>query len=103
MFYFLIALWCICSVMGDYLSKRWVARPSLLLLILTFLFYGGSTSFWLPALKMRNQIAIMGTMVMLLGALSTLFVGTCAFGETLRPIQWLGILLALVAIVILNS
>lgn len=57
---------------------------------------------WLPALLHKNQLAIMGTIWLLLATVATVLVGVIAFQEKVTPIEWVGIVLSLVALAFLG-
>lgn len=64
--------------------------------------YALGTLSWLPALLHKNELAIMGTAWLLLATVATVVIGFFVFGETLSTLQWIGIGLALVALVLLS-
>jgi multidrug transporter EmrE-like cation transporter len=62
-----------------------------------------ATTLWLPALYHRNQLAVIGMMWVLLGAVVTLSIGLFVFKEVLTWTQWIGIACAIVALVLLEQ
>jgi drug/metabolite transporter (DMT)-like permease len=88
--------------LGEYLSKLWGENPSLRLTAMVVGVYALGTLSWLPALLHRNELAIMGTAWLLLATVATVVIGFFVFGETLTILQWLGIGLALIALVLLS-
>ena len=87
---------------GEYFSKKWGMQPNLItaLIVSTFSFF--SALVWLPALMHRNQIAIMGTIWLLLATIATVFVGAVIFQEKITPVEWIGIGMALAALAFLG-
>ena len=96
----LSALW---FAAGEYLSKRWGMQPSWWFAVMVVLVYSVGTLAWLPALLHKNQLAIMGTLWLLLATLATVSIGILVFGERLNPLQWVGVGLALVALTLLGA
>lgn len=64
--------------------------------------YSLSTFTWLPVLLHKNQIALMGTLWLVLATVATVGIGTLVFGETLSAMQWVGVALTLVALILLG-
>lgn len=94
-------VWLIISALfnaaGDYFSKFWAEKPSIILVAAVILSYVLSSLTWLPALLHKNHIATMGTLWFLLGTAAVVIVGVLVFGETLTMNHWIGIMLALAA------
>ena len=88
---------------GEYLSKRWGMQPSLRFAVLVVAVYAVGTFAWLPALLHKNQLALMGTLWLVLATVATVGVGVLVFGEQLSVLQWVGVGLALVALALLGS
>lgn len=88
--------------MGEYLSKRWGAHPSWSLTAIVVIVYALGTLSWLPALLHKNQLAIMGTIWLLLAVIATVTIGVFVYREHLTSLQLLGVALALVAMTLLN-
>ncbi len=89
-------------IFGEYFSKRWGMHPNLITALAVAIFSFLSALFWLPALIHRNQLAIMGTIWLLLATIATVFVGVIVFQEKITPIEWVGIIMALVALAFLG-
>ncbi len=87
---------------GEYLSKIWGMKPSFHLALVFVLFSAFSGLTWLPALLHKNQIAIMGTIWLLLATIATIAVGVFIFHERITTIEWIGLILALVSLAILG-
>src|SRR5258706_1582762 len=87
--------------LGEYISKKWAQQPSARGAAVVVLTYAISTLAWLPVLLHKNQIALMGTLWLLLATVATIGVGLFVFGEQLTALQWVGVGLALVALAFL--
>ncbi len=99
-------IWLLISALffaaGEYLSKLWAMGPSLRFTILVVMAYALGTLTWLPALLHKNQLAIMGTLWLLLATLATISIGIFIFHEQLNYFQIVGIILAAIAMILLN-
>lgn len=87
---------------GEYFSKKWGMAPSFWKTILVVAVYAVGTLTWLPALLHRNEIAIMGTIWLVLAVIATVFVGVVIFQEKVTMVEWIGIILALLALAFLG-
>ncbi len=87
---------------GEYLSKIWGMKPSLHFALIYVLFSALSGLTWLPALLHKNQIAIMGTIWLLLATIATITVGVFVFHERITTIEWIGLILALISLALLG-
>jgi len=87
---------------GEYFSKRWALSPSPNLFLLVIACYIASSTIWLPALFQKNQLAILGTIWILLGMIATVSIGLFLFGEKLSAVKMVGLGLALVSLALLN-
>ncbi|MFA4936853.1 MAG: hypothetical protein WC575_00970 [Patescibacteria group bacterium] len=101
------AVWLILSALffagGEFLSKKWGIKPSLEMTLLVVAVYAMGTVMWLPALLHKNQIATMGTIWLLLATVATVSIGVFIYHESLNPQQWIGVVLALVALGLLGA
>ena len=88
---------------GEYLSKAWALNPTLLKAALTILSYAASSLMWLPAIYQKNQLAIMGTIWLLLGTIATIAIGLLVFKEQLTLAQGLGLFLAVIGMILLSG
>ena len=86
---------------GEYLSKVWVLNPSWKTVALLVGMYVLGVLCWLPALMHKNELAVLGTIWLLLGLMATVAIGLLVFHETVSLVQWSGIILGMVAIVLL--
>lgn len=100
-------VWLIISALffayGEYLSKSWALQPRFSLVIAAMLTSALSMLTWLPAIFQRKELAIMGTMWILLATIATVFIGILVFAEKLTLLKWLGVGLALIAMALLAS
>jgi drug/metabolite transporter (DMT)-like permease len=87
---------------GEYLSKRWGMAPSFNFALLVTFVYSFGVLAWLPALLHKNQLVFMGTLWTVLSTLVTVAIGFFIFHEKLSALQWLGVLLAFVAMLFLT-
>ncbi len=86
---------------GEFLSKKWGMAPSLGMTVVVVIAYAFGTITWLPSLLHKNQLAVMGTLWLVLATIATVLIGTVVFHEPLNARQWAGVVLALVAFVLL--
>lgn len=100
-----LLVWLVVSALffaaGEYYSKRWALVPGWGLAGTVVLMYVLGVITWLPALLQKNQLAVLGTIWLLLGCLVTVAIGTLIFDETLNSVQWTGVGVALVALALL--
>ncbi len=98
--------WLLVSVaffaVGEYFSKKFALGPSwqYVLLILTAYILG--TLAWLPAILQKNQLSVTGTIWSVLSVLATISIGILIFKEHLNALQITGLILAIVALALLN-
>jgi len=97
--------WLILSALffaaGEFLSKKWGMAPSLSATVLVVIAYALGTLTWLPALLHKNQLAVMGTIWLVLATVATVTIGTVVYHEPLSARQWVGVVLSLTAFVLL--
>jgi len=87
---------------GEYFSKKFALAPSPSLLVLVCSAYLLGSLAWLPAIVRTNQLASTGTAWLLLSMLATLGIGLGIFHEKVSSYQIAGIVLAAIALVLLN-
>ncbi len=87
---------------GEYLSKKWGYAPSISFTAIVVGTYALATLFWLPALLHKNSLAVMGTAWLLLATAATVGIGILVFHEQVNALQWAGIALSCVALVLLS-
>jgi len=100
------AAWLLLSAVffavGEYLSKKFAIHPGWKTLALVCSAYLLGTLTWLPAIVRTNQLASTGTGWLLLSMLATLGIGFGIFHEKVNSYQIVGIVLAVIALVLLN-
>lgn len=98
--------WILISVLfnafGEFASKTWANSPTWWELALVVGAYALSGLFWLPALYLHNNLALLGTLWFVVAIVLTVLIGTLFFHEQLTITQWFGIGFALVAILLLT-
>lgn len=87
---------------GEYLSKKFAIRPDWKGLLPVCSMYLLGSLAWLPALIRTNQLASTGTAWLLLSMVATLGIGFGIFHERVNSIQVAGIVLAALALILLN-
>ena len=99
-------IWLIISVvffgLGEYFSKYWAMHPDFWRAFWAFLAYILGTFTWLPILLHKNHLSTMGTAWLALGVVATVSIGLFVFHERISFLQWLGIVLALIALGLLG-
>ena len=83
---------------GEYFSKMWGFSPNWHAGTIAIILYAISSAIWLPALLYRNQLSTVGIAWYVIAISATLFLGIVVFHETLIPSQWLGLVLAIIAL-----
>jgi len=87
---------------GEFLSKKWGQNPGWMLTGAVVATYALGSLMWLPALLHKNELARMGMLWCLLTTPLTVIMGTIVFHEKLSNGQWVGIALAMVALLLLS-
>jgi multidrug transporter EmrE-like cation transporter len=83
---------------GEYVSKLWGFHQSWQTGLLAVALYAVSSAIWLPALLYKNQLSTIGVAWDLVAISATLLLGIFVFHEVLHARQWLGLILAAVAL-----
>ena len=91
----------LCFAGGEYYSKVWALSPNWRSFSLVLVTYTFGTLCWLPALLHKNELAVLGTIWLLLGCMATVIIGTLVFHETLSPVQWGGIVVGIIGLAML--
>jgi multidrug transporter EmrE-like cation transporter len=98
--------WLLLSVaffaVGEYFSKKFALEPSFKYVALILFAYILGTLAWLPAILQKNQLSITGTIWSVLSVLATIGIGILIFKEHLDSLQVAGLILAIVAVILLN-
>lgn len=91
-----------CNITAEVFTKRYVAKVHWIWMALLLAGYVASSLAWVQVMHRRNQLALMGTLWLVLCCVGTVLVGTVGFDESLKPWQWVGAALAIVAAVLLS-
>ena len=87
---------------GEYLSKHFALAPSINMASLVVVIYSLGVLAWLPAIFQKNQLAITGTIWLLLGLAATVSIGLFVFGERLSILQIIGLVFAFISVALLS-
>jgi len=102
-----VNLWiwfAICGVtfaIGEYVSKRWAITSNNWLLVVMVMSYAGGSLAWAPIIKNKTELARMGMIWMIVASICTIGLGVLVFREKLAVWQWLGVGLAIIAMVLI--
>jgi len=96
-----LALTVVFTVGGEFLSKEFALQPTFWMAFLTILSYTIGALAWLPVILLRNRLAEMGAMYLLLVLVGTILVGLVLFKETVNIYEGFGLVLAVVAVILL--
>ena len=88
---------------GEICSKLWANNSKWYYIPLAVLCYVACSVLWLPAIKEYNKLAVVGIVWSVLAVLTTAIIGIVVFREKLEWYQWLGLVLATVAIILLGG
>ena len=98
--------WLLASVIlfgfGEYFSKHWATQPDFWRAFWALLAYILGILTWLPVLLHKNHLSTMGTAWLALGVVATIGIGLFVFHEKITFLQWLGVVLALIAVGLLS-
>lgn len=101
-----VYLWLILSIVGfvcgEYFSKKYVGDRSVYNLLAVMVSYTLGGLLWLPALCTTNKLVVTGVIWTSLSLVATIVVGLY-LGETIGFRQWVGIVLAFSAVIILSA
>jgi multidrug transporter EmrE-like cation transporter len=100
--YFWLAASALAFAAGEYASKQYINSDSMWWAMATYVAYNLGVMLWFPALRQRNELAIVGTVWSLMSMIATVLIGVAAFHEHLSTQQIAGISLALVAMALLS-
>lgn len=89
------------TVLGEYLSKEFALQPNFWLAVVTIASYTVGALAWLPVLLLRNRLAEMGAMYLLLVLVGTILVGLVFFREAVNIYEGVGLVLAVVSVILL--
>jgi len=83
---------------GEYLSKHWGYKPSLLLGVSIPALYSVGTLCWLAIVLHKNEIARMSMIWQIVTTVMSVVVGVVLLREKLTTNQWVGAAIALVGL-----
>jgi len=99
-------LWLFISVLfyavSEYLSKKWALDRSNWLIVCILFFYVTSSAMWLPAIASKNSLVLCGIIWLILATMATIGIGVFIYHEPLTWYQYVGLSMALVAMVLLS-
>lgn len=100
--YIWLALSALAFAAGEYASKRYINGDGIRWMVVTYAAYNTGVVLWFPALRQRNELAIVGTIWSLMSMMATVLIGVTIFHEQLSTQQIAGIVLALLAMALLS-
>ena len=92
----------LCFGVGEYNSKLYALQPAYWRAAVVVLCYAVGSSFWLPAIRLVNQLTVLGTLWNIGAMLVTVAIGMIVFRETVTPSQSVGVVLALISCYLLS-
>jgi len=87
---------------GEYLSKKYSLAPSTSLFLWAVVFYAFTAAAWLPAIRIVQKLAVLGTVWAVAYAIVSVVIGVWMFEERLTAIHVAGIVLGIFATVLLS-
>jgi len=100
--YLLVMLSLVFFAISESISKLWANEPRWWLAALVVFFYCLIALTWLPALKEHNHITSLGTFWNMGALLLTVLIGAVLFREDVSMRQWIGIVLAFIACILVS-
>jgi len=100
-FFCLIILAVALEVFADVLFKKWANSNKLYFVIIGFIIYLAGTIFWAFSLK-YEFISKAGAVFVLLNLIGLALVGLLIFKEHLSVLNWVGIFLGLISILLIE-
>jgi multidrug transporter EmrE-like cation transporter len=98
----LLILSSISVTTGDFFAKYWSLKSRPIFYVLAIIGYIGSAVFYIPTVK-RQGLVVTSLVWALLSTLGLLAIGLLYFKETLTPLQKVGVVLATIALLILEA
>jgi multidrug transporter EmrE-like cation transporter len=96
-----LTLSALCFACGEYASKIYAMQQTPTRLLLLFFAYNAGVVLWIPAIVETNKLAIIGAIWSVLSLFATVMIGVLLFGEQLTPSNWVGVVLAAIAVYLL--
>lgn len=100
--YALIALSACGVILGDYSAKTWSIDHRTLWLVLAFVGYFFSAFFYIPSL-LKEGLVVTSLLWDLLSMIGFIIIGLAIFKESFTPLQAVGAVLGIVALIILSA
>jgi multidrug transporter EmrE-like cation transporter len=97
----MILLSGLCVVLGDIFGKIWSENLNKNFFLLSILFYGLSSVFYMPAL-LKEGLTITSVIWSLISILGFLIVGILIFHEKLTPVQIIAVVLGMISLVLFS-
>jgi multidrug transporter EmrE-like cation transporter len=88
---------------GEYFSELWVLHGRWQSIAFVLLADAVSVLFWLPALKSKNSLVLLGIFWLIGAMVMSVLLGMVVFGESIKTVHIIGIVLALVSGILLNQ
>lgn len=88
---------------GEILSKYWGLEPKLYLGISVIISYSIGTICWLGIMIQKNELALMSCVWAVLTTIISVGVGILAFHEKLTTIQWFGVIVSAIGLILLSK
>lgn len=89
-------------ISGEYCSKLFAISPSVKSAIIICTLYLIGTICWLPAIYYGKNLSTVGSMWNILAAISTIFLGLVIFQEHITKLQYTGLIMTIIGIILLN-
>ena len=102
-----LPIWLLLSVSalgiitGDYFAKFWSINQRTIFVVLAICGYAVSSFFYIPTL-LKQGLVITSLIWSLLAIIGFMFVGLYLFHETLTPMQWVGVGVGIISLIILS-
>lgn len=88
-------------IMGDFFAKLWSVERGSWLFVLSMVGYTLSSLLYIPVL-LKGDLVITALIWSLLNIVGFSIIGLYIFKERLDPLQWIGVILGMVAMVLLT-
>ncbi len=97
----LISTVALIDIIGDYIAKSWAVNSKVSYFIVGFVLFSIANFLWIFSMKyeLLSKIMIFYSMI---GVVAGFLVGLIVFKENLNLYNWLGFILAIVSLVLVN-
>lgn len=102
LYVFLLGMNVALNVFGTYLFRASVAGGIIPYAVLGVGCYALAAALFVYLLEQNQQLAILGPISAILGMVSVVLIGL-AFGESLEPIQWAGVIVAIASVLMIST